>query len=223
MAARSSLWIIAGLLLCGSATPAAAQVLGLPVVNNGVPVGIAFGADVGFTNAAYGDGRAIGANAIVGVGIVAISASVSRFLPDAGGDSYVSPGGAVSLQLFGGPLVPFRVTLQGGFARWGEDVVYVTSSASLDPVYSRLERTSHLAMSLGLAATLPIPGFAVRPWVAPRIDMIKRGSSTRHDFAVSGGIEAAMLSGVRIRAAYDRVFAEDGYPSILSFGVGFAP
>ncbi|MES1259928.1 MAG: hypothetical protein ABUL71_04970, partial [Gemmatimonadota bacterium] len=53
-----------GLLCCASIATARAQVIGLPVVNNGTSTGINIGADVGFPNDDYyGGGTAVGAHA----------------------------------------------------------------------------------------------------------------------------------------------------------------
>lgn len=201
-----------GLLVCATA-PLAGQVLGLPVVNNGAPTGISVGADIGFSSG--GAGTAIGAHASVGLGFFGVSAMVSRFAPPSG-DAIIAPGASATLRLLGGPLVPFRITAQVGASRW-------TSYG---------ETTTHVPMSLGLSATIPNPAFAIKPWIAPRIDVTRTSgtsieggsiSDTNLRFGISAGIDLSLLSGVTIRAAYDRLSLEGSNPTILSLGLGFTP
>ncbi|HEY4321021.1 MAG TPA: hypothetical protein VGM77_07555 [Gemmatimonadales bacterium] len=191
------------------AAGASAQVLGIPVVNNGAPSGINVGADVGFANDDYaGGGTAEGARASVGLGFFGVGAAVSHFSPK-NGDGLWSEGVNATLRLLGGPLVPFRVTLQAGAARWsiGND-----------------DRT-HVPISLGFSGTIPNPAFAIKPWIAPRIDILHgtAGEGTDTRFGISGGIDLSFLNGMTVRAAYDRRNASDNHPSIFSLGLGFSP
>lgn len=190
---------------------AAGQVRGLPVINDGAGTGAEVGVALGLPNDAAGGGTTLGAVAGIGVGPLGVSAAVSRGTPDNGATVW-SQGGSLSLRLFGGPLVPLKVTLQGGAGFWEE--------GAIDGL--------HIPISIGLAATIPNPAFAIRPWIAPRIDLVRRElngvspDGTVSDFAVSGGIELGFLTGLSLHVAYDRVFAEGSSPSILSFGVGLA-
>lgn len=204
--------LVVGLLACAT-VPASAQVLGLPVVNNGAPTGVNVGADVGFNSG--GAGTAIGAHASVGLGFFGLTAMVSRMAPSSG-DAIIAPGAAATLRLLGGPLVPFRITAQVGASRWSANGA----------------TTTHVPMSLGLSATIPNPAFAIKPWIAPRIDVSRvSGTSIEGDsfsdtnlrFGISGGIDLSLLSGVTIRAAYDRLSLEGSNPSIFSLGLGFTP
>lgn len=186
-----------------------AQVLGLPVVNNGFTTGMSVAADVGLANDAGGGGTALGGHLTFGSGILGLTASVSRSAPDAG-EAVWSSGGAATLRVFGGPLVPFRVTAQAGAAVW-------------DP--GPQTRLLHVPLSLGLSATIPNPAFAIRPWIAPRLDIarttINGAGETATELGISGGIELGFINGLRLRAAYDRLFA-DGDPAVLAFGLGYA-
>jgi hypothetical protein len=204
-----------GIVACVTA-PAAAQVLGLPVVNNGAPTGISIGADVGFSNDDAGKGTAVGARASVGLGFFGVSGMISRFAPDGGGDAIWAPGVSATLRLIGGPLVPFRITMQAGASRWTEGNTDVL----------------HVPVSIGLSATIPNPAFAIKPWIAPRIDLSNLSgtsiegesvSSSSAHFGISGGVDLSFLNGMSIRAAYDRVSNGGLHPSIFSLGLGFAP
>lgn len=195
-------------LLAGATGSARAQVPGLPVINNGASTGINVGADVGFPNADYGKGEAVGAHASIGIGFVGVTAMISRYAPEAG-DAIVAPGASATLRLLGGPLVPFRITMQAGASRWTQNNVTFT----------------HVPVSIGLSATIPNPALAIKPWIAPRVDYLDDGGfSVDHlHFGISGGVDLALLSGITIRAAYDRVSNGTAHPSIFSLGLGFAP
>lgn len=193
-----------------AASPGTAQVLGLPVVNNGAPTGISVGADVGFSNdqSFGGGGTAVGGRAALGLGFFGVSAAISHYSPKLGGGIW-SPGVAATLRLLGGPLIPFRLTVQAGVAHWASSGVNYT----------------HVPISLGLSATIPNPAFAIKPWIAPRLDILHgdSGAGGGIRFGISGGIDLALLSGLAIRAAYDRRSEEGVNPSVFSLGLGFAP
>ena len=122
-----------------AAAPLAAQVRGLPVVNNGVPTGIGLAADVGFANQDFGKATTFGVSAAVGLGFVGIGGAVSRTEPDNGPSGY-SQAVSASLNILGGPLVPIRVTVLAGVGQWK----------------AGSETVRHIPVSLGLSATIPI-------------------------------------------------------------------
>src|SRR5512140_1028429 len=97
--------------------PVSAQVLGLPVVNSGVPVGIQVAADVGFANVDYGKGTTVGASAGIGVGFFGVGGQVARYSPKVG-DAVTATGLNASMRLVGGPLVPFRLMMMAGVSHW---------------------------------------------------------------------------------------------------------
>src|SRR5690606_21882519 len=204
VAVRRLALLLALALLPATAT---AQVRGLPVVNSGFGLGAGIAGDLGFANDAAGGGTTIGATASAGLGIIGITGSISR--GEVNGKSVWSQGGSVSMRVFGGPLIPFRVTVQGGLAFWDEGIV----------------EALHVPVSLGLAAVIPNPVFAIRPWIAPRIDYLsttfENSEDSRTEFGISGGIELGFLSGLTLRTAYDRLLV-DGDPGIFSIGVGMS-
>ena len=186
---------------------ATAQVRGLPLVNSGIRNGGSLAADMGFGNDAAGTGTTLGITATTGMGFIGASAAVSR---GRNLDNTVwSQAVSLSFRLVGGAMAPFRVTLQAGAGRWGEGVV----------------ETVRLPVSLGVAAVIPVPGVAIRPWLAPRIDYqsttFENSDLSRTEFGLSGGLEVALLNGITMRTAYDRLFI-DGDPGILSVGVGMS-
>ena len=201
---RRTVLAAAGLALVAIA-PVSAQVLGLPVVNSGVPVGIQVAADVGIANADYGKGTTVGASAAIGVGFFGVGVQASRYSPKVG-DAVTATGFNASMRLVGGPLVPFRIMAMGGVAHWSVNSVGVT----------------HIPLSVGLAATIPNPAFGIKPWIAPRLDMVRSSGHTDSNFGISAGIDLAMLNGLSIRSAYDLLGLEGRKPGIFSIGLGFA-
>ncbi len=194
----------------------AAQGYGLPLVNNGVPTGVTLAADVGFANDALGGGTAYGAQGQLGLGLVGVSGGITRLSVDAAGvDPITSLGAAASLRVFGGPLVPFRILAQGSITKWSIEFPGTEDISS-----------TRTTASLGFAATIPIPAFAVKPWLAPRIERISRNGAADTDVALSGGIEFGFLNGLTVRTAYDRSYvSRDGFserPSVFSVGLGWA-
>lgn len=209
-----------GLLLTGmfgSVGALGAQVAGLPVRNAGIGTGIGVAADVGFPSAAMGKGIAYGASGVIGFGPLGVSAAVARWDPSGDGDAVISVAGSGNLKVFGGPLIPIAVTLQGGVGRYRQSTAggHVT--------------TLHLPAGLGIALTIPNPAFSIKPWVAPRLDVVRTsetgGTNDTHtdaNFAISGGVDVGFLGGLTIRAMYDRVQAGQGAnPSVISLGLGF--
>lgn len=201
-------------LVLGLPATGAAQSYGLPLVNNGVPTGVSIAGDVGFPSDEFGGGTSYGGQVRFGGGVFGLTGAVTRLDPDASGLLPVtSYGAAVTARLFGGPLVPFRVLLQGGIVRWDQQSGDILSDYTRYPV------------SLGFAATIPVPAFAIKPWIAPRADFNSGGELSEFDWGVSGGIEVGFLNGLSLRASYDRSFVDtESYslrPSVWSVGLGW--
>ncbi len=192
-----------------------AQGAGLPLMNSGVSSGVMVAADVGFPDDQLGGGTAYGASANVGFGILGLGAQVVRHAWEGEGvDGTTSIGGTASVRLFGGPLVPFRVHAQVGYAGW---------DIQIDDI-AGISQTRGTA-SIGFAATIPVPAFAIKPWLAPRIQRTETGGNSFTEYGVSGGIDIGFLNGMSIRGAYDRTWIDrDGFtatPGILSVGLGW--
>jgi hypothetical protein len=196
---------------------AAAQVRGIPVYNSGVPRGIAIYGDVGFSNADAGKGTAFGVSGRAGFGPLGATATLSTFNPNGPGSSDVSVGATLNYKLFGGPLVPLSVTLQGGIG-------YSKPDTGLFPGSNATEL--HFPVGVGFALTIPNPALAIRPWIAPRLDIVHASvsgtSDSRTKFGLGGGLELNLLNGFGIHAAYDRVFLDGGDPSVFGVGAHFA-
>ena len=210
--------VLAGLalFLATSGPPAHAQVRGIPVYNNGIPTGIALYGDVGFPNEDAGKGTAFAVSGRVGFGPFGATAMLATFNPDGAGDNDLSVGATLNYKVFGGPLIPLSVTLQGGIGYSKPDIGLLPGD----------EDELRFPVGLGFALTIPNPMVAIQPWLAPRLDITRISgggtSETETAFGISGGIELNLLSGFGVQAAYDRVFADGGDPGIFGFGAHYA-
>jgi hypothetical protein len=197
-------------LSLGASTGAAAQVLGLPVNNSGVPTGLGLYGDVAFPNSAAGDGTTFAASARLGISKIGVTATLASFNPTGPDNTITTVGGTFNYKLLGGPLIPFSATLQGG-------VGYGKAAGDV--------KLWHFPIGLGLAITIPNPALAIKPWIAPRIDLTNTstplGSDTDSNFGVSAGVELNFLSGFGVQAAYDRVFVSGSDPGIFSIGAHY--
>ena len=202
---------------------AQAQVRGIPVYNSGIATGIALYADVGFPNTEAGKGTGLAISGRAGFGPLGATAMLSTFNPDGPPGSELSVGATLNYKMFGGPLIPVSVTLQGGIG-------YAKPDAGLlpaPPPGSGGQDITELRfpVGIGLALTIPNPALAIKPWIAPRIDIVRSSgggqSNTDSNFGLSGGLELNLLSGLGVQAAYDRVFIDGGDPSVFGLGAHY--
>jgi opacity protein-like surface antigen len=190
---------------------AAAQNPGLPVINSGIGTGLTLAGDVGFVSEDAGGGTAFGATGAVGLGPLGVSATVSRWSPD-GLDGQTAIGGTANLKIFGGPLIPFSVTAQAGAARMKISEVSMY----------------HFPIGVGFAARIPTTVIGIKPWVAPRIDIVRisgipgQDASTESNFGFSAGVELNLLSGLGFHAAYDYVKVDGGSNTIFGIGLHYS-
>jgi hypothetical protein len=201
--------------LAGGASSAEAQVRGIPVYNAGIPRGIGIYGDVGFPNDEAGGGTGYGVTGRLGLGVFGATAMLSGLNPDGPGDTELSVGATLNYRVFGGPLVPLAVTLQGG-------VGYAKPDGLLPD--GGVENITELRfpVGVGFALTIPNPVLAIKPWLAPRLDIVRSSfegeAETDSEFGLSGGLELNMLGGLGLHATYDAIFADGGTPGV--FGVG---
>lgn len=209
--------VVAAALAAALAVGAAsveAQVRGIPVYNVGVPRGIGVYGDVGFSNDEAGGGTAFAVTGRAGFGPLGATAMLSAYNPDGPADSDLSVGATLNYRVFGGPLVPLAVTLQGGIGYAKPDV-----GALPDGDVTQLR----FPIGVGFTLTIPNPVLAIKPWLAPRLDIVRTSradfdAETDSEFGLSGGIELNTLGGFGLHATYDAIFAEGGTPGV--FGVG---
>ena len=203
-------------LALGVPVAVAAQVRGIPVYNSGVSTGIALYGDVGFPNSDAGKGTAFALTGRAGFGPFGATAIFSSFNPDGPASSDLSVGATLNLKIFGGPLIPLSVTMQGGIG-------YSKPDTGLLP---GRDTELRFPVGLGFALTIPNPALAIKPWIAPRIDVVRFSgsglSNTETNFGLGGGLELNLLNGFGLHAAYDRVFVDGGDPSTFGLGAHYA-
>jgi hypothetical protein len=200
-----------------AAGSAQAQVRGIPVYNSGIATGIAIYGDVGFPNAEAGKGTALAISGRAGFGPLGATAMLSTFNPDGAGDSELSVGGSLNYKVFGGPLIPLSVTLQGGIGYSKPDNGFLPGQDVNE---------LRFPVGVGFALTIPNPALAIKPWIAPRIDIVRRSgggqSDTESNFGLGGGLELNLLSGLGVHAAYDRVFIDGADASVFGLGAHYS-
>ena len=196
---------------------AQAQVRGIPVYNSGIATGIAIYGDVGFPNTEAGKGTALAVSGRAGFGPMGATAMLSTFNPDGPGNSELSVGASLNYKVFGGPLIPLSVTLQGGIGYSKPDNGFLPGQEVNE---------LRFPVGIGFALTIPNPALAIKPWIAPRLDIVQvsggGSSNTETNFGIGGGLELNLLSGLGVHAAYDRVFADGGDPGVFGFGAHYA-
>ncbi|MEO8450097.1 MAG: hypothetical protein ABI647_09925 [Gemmatimonadota bacterium] len=198
------------MLLGSVGVPASAQAPGLPVQGGGTPKGVTIGASIGFPNEDALKGSAYQAELSYGGRRAGIAAFVSR--RDVSGTTFgdTSWGGlALTYKAIGGPLVPFAVNLQAG--------------AAFHPSTSSGNALWHVPVGVGISWVFARPLVAIKPWVAPRLDVSRVSGGnpqTTSDFGMSAGIDFGLLNGIGVQVAFDRVWADQITPG--SFGVGLS-
>ncbi|HEU5170742.1 MAG TPA: outer membrane beta-barrel protein [Gemmatimonadales bacterium] len=202
--------------LAGAAAPASAQVHGLPVYNSGIPTGLGIYGDVAFPNDNAGGGTTFGGTARLGLGPFGVTGTVAYLDGEDSSENLTGVGGTLNYKFFGGPLVPLAATLQAGAG-------YVKFDSDF--------REYRFPVGVGLALTIPNPVLAIKPWLAPRLDIVRRSppdtgplagdAETDTNFGLSGGVELNLLSGLGLHAAYDRVFVETDDPSVFAVGLHY--
>jgi hypothetical protein len=142
--------LVAGLAL--AATPAAAQLAGMPVWNSPKGgTGITVNGDYGAPNNNAGGGNAFGARGALGLGNLTITAGLSSYKPQGASNSATSLGGNVTFRVIGGSLLPVAINLQAGASR-------TTASGSPD--------VTGIIAGGGISASVPTPGISVEPYLS---------------------------------------------------------
>jgi hypothetical protein len=213
--------------LCGAGS-LTAQAFGIPVPGLGIRRGTTLHAMAAFPNGAAEGGVAVMAGVSLGARRVGVLGFGSRRLDRSGpADGFWSGGALVNLKVFGGPLVPFSVMLQGGAAYASEG----NGGAGFG-----ITRW-HVPAGLAISWLFARPGVSVTPWVAPRLDHVSstgpdplgdpppggtvpRSTTTVTEFGLSGGLSFGFLSGFTLEVAYDRVLG-GGSPATVGLGITF--
>lgn len=138
-------------LVTGAATPASAQLLGMPVWNSPKGgTGITISGDYGKPNADYGKGNAIGARGTVGLGSLSLTAGFASWNPSGTAPTAKSIGGNAAFRVVGGSLLPVNVNLLIGGAR--------TTATGVPSITT-------LIAGGGASLSLPLP-ISIEPYVS---------------------------------------------------------
>ena len=190
------------LLLLLSASPVLAQTPGLPVYGGGFSPMIEIEGLVGFADreTPSGKGMTLGARGTLAVGRLGFSATVASFNPSGPGGSQKAYGAMLGFKVVGGALSPFALYLQGGAGTMDRG----------DPDSSQV----HIPVGAAASLVIPTPVLSIKPWVAPRLQLVRTtvaGTSTFENLvAIGAGVDLTLLGGISFRAAYDRVKDQDG-------------
>jgi hypothetical protein len=139
-------------LVTGAATPAAAQLAGLPVWNSPKGgTGITISGDYGKPNADLGKGNAFGARGTVGLGSLSLTAGFSSWNLPGTLPTLKSVGGNAAFRVVGGSLLPVNVNLLVGGAR-------TTASGASGG-------TTTLIAGGGVSVSLPLP-LSIEPYLS---------------------------------------------------------
>lgn len=166
--------------------------------SGGVGQGISIAVDYGagrIDRSTAGDDRlrALAGSVTVGFGPLGISGTIGRawINPAIGPDrDQTTAGITAEMVTLGGPLVPFRLLWQAGYAR------------QVDGTGPRPWRGT---VGLGASLTIPTVILSIKPWIGPRLEY--RGNQTGGSqlrTALSAGIDLGLLNGLGLRVGYDR-------------------
>lgn len=211
-------------LIVVTAGPAVAQAPGLPVINSGPSRGFTLAGMAGFGNDGAGSGTAVAVSGAVGMRRLAVGGFVSTVSGVTGaGGSYQAAGATLGVKVLGGPLVPISLNLHTGVGYSAPEFALPGGASPFK------QKTWHVPVGLGISWVFPQPVVALKPWLAPRADVVRvsgypSGPESRTDtnFALSGGVNLGFLNGLGIDIAFDRVFSGGVGPEPLIVGLGLS-
>ena len=190
-----------------AATPAAAQLLGMPVWNSPKGgTGITVSADVGIPNEEYGKGTAFGARGSIGLGTLTLGVGGASYSPDSG-SSVTSLGATAGFRVIGGSLLPVALNLQVGAAR---------ATASGAP------SLTNFLVGAGVSVNVPTPGINIEPYlsVSNRWHKFEGATSTESNigWVLGANVGLGMLG---LHIAYDSESDAGTTGSVIGIGAHF--
>jgi hypothetical protein len=202
-----------------------AQLPGIPVYNTVVPAGFTIAADVGFPSSSTHLGTTFAGTGAFGTGPFGFTLSIGAtgLKADTLTLTQATIGGTANWKIFGGPLIPLAVNLQAGVAYWefgDPDSNFVAGG-------TQKVQEFRVPIGVGFVLTIPTPGMAIKPWIAPRMDYRRTTlsgglSSDATEFAFSIGLDLAFLNGLGARAAYDWVNSDGSALSTIGVGLNYS-
>lgn len=208
----------AGIVALVGSTPLAAQLPVLPVYHspNHGP-GLAINADYarGFDDAA--DLNFFGGRAVLGLGVANVMAGAGVVTAPEPSDDETVFGGAVSLNLLQGPLVPVALSFQTGLG-------YLQAGEGLT-AFKQID----VPIGVALALSVPSPGLSVEPWIAPRLHYRSLSpdigdSESELGYGGSVGFNLTLPGGLGVHVAGEYLRIDDPFSGFtrteLGLGVG---
>jgi hypothetical protein len=205
-----------------------AQIFNMPVFFSpgfGTGVGIYgdFGTGLNDDSKVFGIDTApqtIGGHAILGLSKFSIMAGIGSVNSKVtGADNELSYGGNLGLTIYRTPASMVVVNIQAGagYIKFGEGATEI--------------KQWNFPIGVGLALDLPVVGWFVEPWIAPRVHIFSTTdagvSQTDVGFGVSGGLNANLLLGIGAWAALDWLTVTPGdltesvKPLVLGVGLSW--
>jgi len=195
-------------LTLGAASPAAAQLAGMPVWNNPKGgTGITISGDYGKPDNSSRGGNAFGARGSLGFGNLMVTAGIASWKPSGASSSATSIGGDLAFRAIGGSLIPLSINLQGGAAK-----TTGTGFADLTTVTG----------AIGLSINVPTPGVSIEPYVSPGIRYSKASGSSGNSnfgFAIGANVGLGML-GFHLAYDYTKLSSSQGGGHASTIGLG---
>ena len=164
--------------------------------------------------------QTIGGHAVLGLSKFTIMAGVGSVnTKETGVDNELSYGGNLGLTIYRTPASMVVVNIQAGagYIKFGDGAAAV--------------KQWNFPIGVGLALDLPVVGWFVEPWIAPRVHIFSTdegtGSETDVGFGVSGGINANLLLGIGAWVALDWLtitpgdLTESVKPLVLGLGLSW--
>jgi len=218
----------AALAVFAGAGTVRAQLPGIPIYNTVVPAGFTIAADVAFPSSSQHLKTSFAATGAYGTGPFGFTLSMGGTIVElnAGDVVQAAIGGTVNWKIFGGPLIPLAVNLQAGVAFWeiGDP------SPPIVPEDTDIPKLVEWRVPVGVSfvLTIPTPGMAIKPWIAPRVDYRRTTlsgldlSNDATEFAFSIGLDLAFLNGLGARAAYDWLQSDGKTLSTIGVGLNYS-
>lgn len=194
-------------LLAFSATPAAAQWIGMPVWNSPKGgTGVTISGDFAKPNDAYGSGTAWAGRASLSLAALTLTAGVGTYKAEGIDPVRVTSwGGQADFRLIGGSLLPVAVNLQAGAVRTGK---------------VEGQGQTHVTGAVGFSVPLPTPGVSIEPYISPGVRYRDlgptNGSSTEFGYAIGANVSFGMM-GAHLAYDYEK---ENGGGGVGVFGLG---
>jgi len=201
-------------IFASAATPAMAQLAGMPVWNSPKGgTGVTIAGDLAFPNSDAGKGTAFGARASLGLANISLGVGVSSWKPDGFNESTTSVAGGAAFRVIGGSLIPVSINMHLGAG----------TASSITSGISTLQKTTNIVAGAGMSVNVPTPGLSIEPFldISNRWHKPSSGSTESNiGWVIGANIGFGMLG---LHVAYDSEKMDSGATAgVIGIGVHFA-